>query len=35
MTNAMYESDIEDYRKSNGFCECYAFVYRFYKTRVT
>lgn len=30
----MYENDIEDYHKGNGFCERDPFMYRFYKTRV-
>lgn len=31
-TNTMYENDVEDYRKCDGFCERDAFMYRFDKT---
>lgn len=28
MTNAMYENDVEDYRKPDGFCDRDVFMYR-------
>lgn len=30
----MFENDVEDYRKCDGFCGRDAFMYSFYKTRV-